>query len=269
MERLLVIKLDGVDCEAEALLNGVPLARVNAARPRATVPVHEYTVAGTNRLELVLWPRPATEPEPAAEPPLPRVGDGKRLARLHVLLPRVGAPADEASARSLAQLDWAAPEGQSYEAPLRLAQDVALPVNFPRWRWLDAPLVDITPALRAQALALLQELAQDLAAGQTERYLSVVRLRTEELALAYQRRPEEETPRLRENLLNLHEAGRLVFKPLGAEGPVLRRLAGGRLLECLDADGQPALSTEPDAQGRTLALPLRLAAVDGKLYVLR
>ena len=32
MERLLVLKLDAVDCEAEACVNGVPLARVNAAR---------------------------------------------------------------------------------------------------------------------------------------------------------------------------------------------------------------------------------------------
>ena len=68
MERLLVAKLEVHDCEAELRLNGIPLARADAARPRVVVPVHEYTVAGTNRLELVLWPPPATPPAEAPPP---------------------------------------------------------------------------------------------------------------------------------------------------------------------------------------------------------
>ena len=53
IDRLLVLRLDVVDCEAEARLNGVPIARANAARTCAVVPVHEYTVAGVNQLDLV------------------------------------------------------------------------------------------------------------------------------------------------------------------------------------------------------------------------
>ena len=269
MERLLVIKLDAVDCEAEARLNGVALARVNAARPNLTMPVHEYTMAGINRLELVVWPRAAHIPDRPALPPEPRMGDGKRAVQLRVLLPRTGSLADEGNARSLAQLDWAAPAGLAYEAPLLLTQDLQLPVNFPRWRWLDAPMTEPTPTLHAQAMALLQSLGADLAAGQAESFIAAARLRTEELALAYQRRPEEETPRLHEHLLALHAAGRLKWQALTAEGLVLRSLAGGRLLECLDAAGSPALRTEPDADGRSFMMPMRLSAVEGKLYVLR
>ena len=43
IDRLLVLKLDAIDCEAEALLNGIPVARASPARPRIVVPVHEYT----------------------------------------------------------------------------------------------------------------------------------------------------------------------------------------------------------------------------------
>lgn len=269
MERLLVLKVDAVDCEAEAFVNGVPLARVNAARPTAIVPIHEYTMAGHNQLQLVVWPRPAATP---AHPPLPaepRVADGKRWAALRVLLPRIGSMADESTARSLAQLEWSPPDGEAYDAPFVVVQDFGLPVSFPKWRWLDAPTCEVTPALQAQAAELLQGLARDLAAGQPERFLASTRLRTEEIAVAYQRRPEDETQRLREQLASLHAAARLKFRPLTPETLVLRPIAGGRLLDCLGADGAPALVTEPDEQGRTVALPLRMAAVEGKLYVLR
>jgi len=269
MERLLVLKLDAVDCEAEACLNGVPLARVNAARPSAIVPIHEYTVAGPNQLKLVIWPRPAVTPEDPPLPAEPRVADGRRLVQLRILLPRVGSMADESTARTLAQLDWAPPEGEAYQAPLVLAQDFGLPVSFPRWRWLDAPAVEDVPSLHSQALAVVQGLARDLAAGQPERFLAATRLRTEEIAIAYQRRPEDETRRLRDHLTSLHAEGRLKWPPLTPEALVLRPVADARLLECLGADGRPALSSAPDDQGRSVMLPLRVTAVEGKLYVLR
>lgn len=269
MERLLVAKLEVNDCEAELRLNGIPLARADAARPRVVVPVHEYTIAGANRLELVLWPPPATPPAEAPPPSVAGRASGQQSAHARILLPRVGSPISESSARTLAQIDWAPAAGSAYEAPLALSEELSLPVSFPRWRWLDAPPIDLTPALQAQVLALLQSYAQDLAAGEPERFLTGVRLRTEEIAVAYQRRPEEETARLREHLAAAHAAGRLKWLPLAADTLALRPVAGGRLLECLGASGGPALSTEPDERGQTLALPLRLAAVEGRLYVLR
>jgi hypothetical protein len=269
MERLLVVKLDAVDCEAEVRLNGIPLARVAAARPRAIVPAHEFTMAGNNRLELIIWPRPATTPDKPALPPEPRVSDGRRSAHVRILLPRIGSPADEGTARTLAQLDWAPPEREAYQAPVLLSQDITLPVSFPRWRWMDAPVSELTPAMHASALAFIQAVATDLMAGDVDRFVAATRLRTEELALAYQRRPEDETARWRAHLLALHAAKAFKFKELTAEGLVLRPLAGSRLYECLDPEGQPALRTEADAQGTRHGLPLRVTLVEGKVYVLR
>lgn len=272
MDRLLVIKLDTLDCEAELWFNGIPLARADAARSRIVLPVHEYTVAGDNRVELIVWPHAPTTPHDAVPEPLPLTTNGRQMAAVHVLLPRVGSPADEGSARSLAQLSWAPAAGEAYTAPHRLAQDVALPVSFPRWRWLDAPVLR-GPAelaeLHASALAFVQACATDLAAGEVDRFLAATRLRTEELALAYLRQPADELARLRERLLKWHADGRLVWPAFESEGLVLRPIAGGRLADCLGLDGQPVLKSLPDAHGRVLALPLRLAAVEGKLYVLR
>jgi hypothetical protein len=179
----------------------------------------------------------------------------------------------EAAARTLAQLDWAPPAGESFEAPVRRQEEVSLPVSFPRWRWLDAPVLPVSspppPALHAQALSLVQTLAQDLARGEVDRFVSTVRLRTEELALAYQRRPEDEAARLHADLLATHAEGAAAWIAPETDALLLRPVAGGRLLECLAADGGPALRTQPDEQGQMRALPLRVAAVEGRLYVLR
>jgi hypothetical protein len=269
IDRLLVLRLDAVDCAAEAFLNGVPIARADAARTRAIVPVHEYTVAGVNRLELVLWPRAAAAAQVEQAAPERCVANGKQAAGIRILLPRVGNAADESSARTLAQLDWAPAAGLAYDAPLTLRQEVTLQVNFPRWRWLDAPAAAPTPAMRQLALGFVQQLARDLSDGNVDAFMNATRLRTEELAVAYQRDAADEAARLRAYLLDHVMSKRLDWLPLDADGFVLRSIADGRLLECLDASGAPMLRTAADATGRSMALPLRLAAVEGRLYVLR
>lgn len=267
MDRLLVVKLSVVDCEAEVLLNGIPLGRANAARTRLVVPAHEYTLSGENRLELVVWPAPPVAAEPPQQQAL--VADGRRSAEALILLPRAGHVADEAQARTLAQVRWAPPAREAYTAPVRLAETVSLPVSFPRWRWVDAPLLELTPALHAQVLAFVQTVAVALARGDTAPLLAAIRLRLDELAAAYLKPPAELLQQWQAQMAALHAYGALAFEPIADDGLLLRPIAGGRLLECLNAEGQPALSAAPDAQGQVLQLPLRVTVVEGKVYVLR
>jgi len=49
---------------------------------------------------------------------------------------------------------------------------------------------------------------------------------------------------------------------------VLRSVAEGRLLECLNAAGAPVLSSLA-ADEATFSWPLRLSFIDGQFYVLR
>src|SRR6185503_3547314 len=101
-----------------------------------------------------------------------------------------------------------------YDAPVVLEQDVRLAINFPRWRWLDAPAAPVSAALRERALAFVQPLAQSLSAGDPEPWLAATRLRTEELAVAYQRNAADETQRQRAHLAASCEAGRLRWLPM-------------------------------------------------------
>ena len=245
-------------------MNGLPVARLLPGQTTVSVAVHEYALAGPNRFKLVLAPEagatpPVTpEPAPAARP---------CVASLHLLLPRMGNAVDEQHARTLAQAVLNADDSTSL--PLARLVDVDLPVGFPRWRWTEAPLVDTGPASHATVLAALNLIVQDLLRGQTASFLAATRLRTEELALAYQREPAAETARLQAWLDALHQTGRATWQPLGAATLRLRAVADNRLLEGLGVDGAPALRTAPDPDGNIIALPLRLALVDGRAHVLR
>ena len=265
MERLMVIKLVGQGCTAEAWFNGLPLARITPLAPQAVVPAHEVALAGSNRLELVVGPDSGATHAAALLQTAPHA----MAAQVHLLLPRMGRPVDENEVRTLAQLDWACDGGEPLTLPVRQSQDADLAIRFPRWRWLDAPVVQPTPTLTQQAHAFVSVLARDLARGQTDSFLTATRLRTEELALAYQRDPDTEVSRLREWLEELYASSRLVWQPLAVEEMRLRSLAGGRLLECLGAGGRAALTTVPDKTGKVLALPLKLSVVEGRFYVLR
>ena len=265
MERLMVLKLVGQGCTAEAWFNGLPVARVTPLAPQAVVPAHEAALTGVNRLELVVGPDSGA----AGAAALLQTAPHAMAAQVHLLLPRMGSVIDETQARTLARLEWACAAGDPLALPARQAQDVDLPIRFPRWRWLDAPVVQGTPALNQQAHGFITGLARDLARGQTDSFLMATRLRTEELALAYQRSLESETARLREWLEQMYASSRLMWQPLVPEEIRLRPLAGGRLLECLGGDGRAALTTMPDKTGNTLALPLRLSVVEGRFYVLR
>lgn len=265
MERLLVLRLDSVGVTAEALLNGVPLARSGPGAGAVTVPIHEYTLSGANELQLLIQPPPPGQ----AAAPAPLLSDGQRGASLRLLLPRIGQLAHPENARTLAQIDWAPAAGEVTEVPATLRQTVELPIAFPRWRWFDAPVVPEPQALKAQAATYLQGLALGLARGDPEPLVLAARLRFEELALAYQRNLADDVGRLRLQVQQWHAKAPLQPPMPTADTLLLRPVAGGRLLECLSADGrQPALHSPVHGGGR-LAWPIRLAVIEGRFYVIR
>lgn len=264
MERLLVLRLEAVGVVAEAALNGVPLARTSASARAVTLPIHEYTLAGANELELVIAPPPPGQQGVAR----PLLSDGQQGASLRLLLPRIGQVAHPANARTLAEIDWAPMPDTVTEIPHVIRRKVELPIAFPRWRWFDAPAIVDPRAWLAPAAAFLQGLALGLARGDPEPLLQAARLRFEELAQAYQHELADDVGRFRLQVQQLH-AQRPLEPPMPAEDALLLRpVAGGRLLECLTPKGEPALQT-PLGDGGRMVWPVRLAAVDGRLYVLR
>lgn len=266
MERLLMLEMRAAGCSAQARLNDVPVALAEAASGGSgALPVHEYVARGPNRVSLWIDP-----PAPGAEAqPAQRTADGSASAVLRMALLRAGQSMSSPGVQLLASLSWAPAQGDRYEVPLRLDKDIELPVNFPRWRFMDAPVVERTPELCAKAARLVARIADEFQQGRADTYRSTARLRFEELAAAYQREPSAEAARFAQHLAALAQAGSVVIEAPGPKDLVLEPCANGRLLECLRPDGLPALRAAPAGALAAAQWPLRLAAVEGELYVLR
>lgn len=262
-----MLRLAATGCIAEAVLNGIPLGRTPPGGGVLCLPVNEYTLSGDNRIELVIEPPPLVAGFERL-PPRAVLGDGSSAASLRLLLPRVGHVASESQARTLAQLDWVSPSTEIVEMPINLTQTVHLPVAFPRWRWVDAPAIENPESMRSQIATFLQGIALSLARGNAEGLIVAAKLRFEELAQAYQRLLADDMARLRAHVQQAH--GKEPLRPTlpTAQGLVLRHCANGRLIECLDAAGRPALRAD-GGSGREISWPVRLAMVEGRLYVLR
>lgn len=269
MERCLMLRLQTQGCAAEVWLNDVPVGRASAQQGSLCLPVHEYLLAGNNRIQLVIEP---TTPEQGAAARF-KYADGTVGASARLLLPRVGSLGHESQARSLAELVWAAADGDVYQAGHKVSVDADLPVKFPRWRWLEAPPIESPGTgladLKPVAGAYLQRLAIAMARGEVDSFVQACRLKLEEVALAYQQPVAEASARLLSRLQLLHATRALKMLIPDAGALHLRLCGNGRLLECLGPDGEPVLRTLPAADGSWAAWPVRLAIVNGQCHILR
>ena len=263
MERLLLLRLRSVGCAAEVRLNDIGVARTPAAGGALALPVHEYLLEGPNEIVLTVGP---VAPGATAGPVVAGATTG---ASLRLLLPRVGQAGSEATARTLADIDWVVGEGDVYVPPIALVREVVLPVKFPRWRWLDLAPIAEPQAVQPAAAAFVQSLALAFLKGDAEPFLQAARLRFEELAQAYQQPVADLAARWRSRIQLLHATKALKPVLLALADVLVRPCAGGRLLECLAPTGEPALRTEPAADGSSHAWPLRITVVEGRCHIVR
>ncbi len=272
MDRLMCLHLQTSGEPVEAHVNGVPVLALPAGAGSQSVAVHEYLQNGSNRITLVVAPPPVTQAVATPDAPAqPRMAARAAQARARLVLLRQGKSLADEAVRVLAEVAWSVEEGMAFEAPTEQHQDLELPLGFPRWRWLDAPVLNPGPQDRQTMLAALQRIAFDLSRGNPDSWLAACRLKLEELDQAYQQPAGHGAAALREQVQQLWQAGVLeTLKPPTAETLLLRMVAGGRLLECLNPMGAPLLSSQnDDVMPGNIAWPLRLTLIEGKVYVLR
>lgn len=272
MDRLMMLHVQSKGAAVEVLLNDMPVITLPPEGGTATQAVHEHCLAGRNRLAMRVGPL-----QPEGVKPQPVVTRGDIAVHTVLALVHKGQAPTDTEARVLSRMSWQPAPNERVDWPFTFHQDVSLPVNFPRWRWLDAPAVDLDDARQTQVLMLLQDLALDLQLGSPDRLLDLARLRSEELAVAYQSNTLDWQQAIRNDVQRLFEAGALAtVAPPQAGDLALRVIADGRLIDCVGTDGAPALRSQPmaldpaDPKALTQAFwPLRLACVEGKLYALR
>ncbi len=272
MDRLMCLHVQTSGEPVEVLVNGVPVLALPAGAGSQSITVHEYLQNGSNRITLVVAPPPVALAVSAPNAPAqPRMAARAAHARARLVLLRQGKSLADEAVRVLAEVVWAVEEGTSFDAPTQQHQDLELPVGFPRWRWLDAPVLNPGPQDRQLVLAAVQRIAFDLSRGNPDSLLAACRLKLEEVDQAYQRATGQGAAALREQVQQLWQAGVLAtLQPPTPDTLLLRVVAGGRLLECVNPMGAPVLGSQnDDATLGNIAWPLRLTLIEGKVYVLR
>jgi hypothetical protein len=256
MERLMCLHVQTSGEPVEVSVNGLPVLSLPAGPGSQSVTVHEFLQNGSNRISLVVAPPPlALAMAMPNAPAQPRMASRPAQARARLVLLRKGKSLADEAVRVLAEVNWAVEEGAAFEAPTAVHQDLELPVGFRRWRWLDAPVLNLGPLERQTVLAFVQRIAFELSRGNPDAWLTASRLKHEEMGQAYQRPDGEVEALLREEVQQLWKAG---------------ALATLRLLECLNPMGAPVLSTQNDGvKLGNVAWALRLTLIEGKVYILR
>jgi hypothetical protein len=160
MERLLMLELACGGCAVEVHLNGMPLA---ALGPRAAASASRSTSTRSPAATSSRW---------SSVPP--RRAWSRRVSRASRSVPPgrergwswfARASRRRSDARVLGVAEWSTTEGRSYDAPSAHKREVDLPVNFPRWRWLDAPPIELGAPVKRVLLEFLQQLAVELGAA--------------------------------------------------------------------------------------------------------
>ena len=266
MDRVLMLRCSAIACAVEVRLNDIVVARLRSPGGMLCLPVHEYVLAGENRITAIINPLPVGQLDTTATP---TVADAVSGVSIRLLLPRVAQIGSELQARTLAELDWVVRAGEVYPAPLEISASATLPIKFPRWRWLDAPVIEDLNEVKPLVTSYLQGIAVALAQGDVEVFVAASRMRLEELAQAYQRPLLDVTERLRSRLKLLYSTHALKMVIPSQQELTLIPCAGQRLLECTVQDGEPALRTAAGERGSHSAWPVRVAVVDGSCHVLR
>ena len=178
-------------------------------------------------------------------------------------------PADP-GARVLGVVEWASAEGRSYDAPSTHDARSIFRSTSRAGAGSTRRRSTLNDAVQRGILEFLQQLAVELGRGNPEPLIAASKLRFDELAIAYQSDADVAVQRFRDHVQGLYAAKALKVMPPVADELVLRPLVDGRLIECLAPTGGPALRTSNDApELGEQAWPIRLAMVEGRIYVLR
>ena len=261
------LRLEG--CIAEVWLNDIPLARVDGTQMAVHTRVaHGYLLSGANQIEIVA--------APGATPAQARTGQSasalspaaKAFAR--VVRYKVGDFTDENSGQTLLGCRLGENNVPSLNPGLptiaRGRGEVSVP--FPRWAWLDAPVLALEK-VQPEIVALVKKVHEAFARGQPDEVLALMAACHAETAICL---PAWTADELRADLaetIRAIPASGARMRPLDEANFDLRLCAGGRLVECIGKDWQPLIQRGPDASGATFSFRMFVGKHKGRWAILR
>lgn len=265
METIVYAELRVSGCYATLWLNDIPILSTGRLGSVFThMAARQFLVRGMNRLELVV--EPVVPPSRArTETRKLRLEDKWAIARL--VRYDEGVPALVENGTRLLEHHWIA-DGKEDTYPKVLEGTVAISDAAHRWGWEDAPLLTLDEATRKEAIAVLEAVGDTIAGNDLQRFLWVTEEKIRDSITAYPASAAIVQDQLR-SFLDFWSRAEPPLFPLNDEAHDFRLVAGGRLLETVDADAFASLRLRDPSDGAAVPYPLFLARVGDRLKVVR
>jgi hypothetical protein len=241
--------------QVEIRVNDIPLVREEVPdRTELSVPVEEYLVEGWNRLALFAAPIEGGAPESARA--VARVAEFEH-----------GEFLDLDGGREAAQLLWS-PQPRAMQAEFRAPPEGV-------WRWTTAPVLTLDGELRAALETWVAAVHGAFERREAERLNGLRSVYLDEISVAYNRQTADFYASDFEEMLLETPAEDWRVAPYEPRPDDFRLVAGGRLVDVVDAAGNPLVRQdvapappgEPPVYGAEM--PMLLGLVENRLRILR
>lgn len=260
------IEVDG--CDVQCRVNDIPVWSVLHRRSSFhAMPIHEFLVQGVNSIRLVRLDQPVAQ--------LPQDDDAGEAsppatAQVRVAAYPPDAPLGQGGGQQLALLSYGSRDAAGNS--LRVAD---LQFDLPRWpfvwSWASLPAQDwYTPQMRRRVFDWLQEFAGRFRRADHAWLAAVLRPKMAEYCQAYGLDLAAEMKELQARMARRAADSEFRMTPFSESDLALHACAGGRLVDCVVAGGEPAIRWVDSRTGPSGgAMRLKLGHDGLQLIVLR
>lgn len=284
-ETQILTRLEVKGCRAELYLNDVPVMMLRPdSQGLQLIASEQLVVPGRNRIELLVEPGPTPQ---AARSGARNLERDQICPPVVTLAEPIGPPGPRAAAKLVqgviedtptiadpdvlieARWEWPAEVTQGV---LTFPQSVIAEIELPgrgRWRWQDAPQLELDDGLRAEALAFLDDFETAFRAGRLDVLWELSRQQTEDVQRCYSGLTEEFLKGDLARVVDFYRRSSVPVLPRDPERMDFRLAARGRLLHVVDKGWEPALKLKDPDDGLEVGVPMFLARVEGALRIVR
>lgn len=252
------VGVQGMDCWLR--VNQLTLCLVKSGRD-LRLPVHEFIQQGANRIEL--WPVQSS----ASGLHLFKAAFSARV-QLELVKDRGPGQLVQAVPISGFKVDIQPGELRSLSAPV-LDEQVDLPVQFPRWRFLDLQGEPNVQTDQVRIVRFIHQLSGLFAAGQVDALLPWFSHRNRELMLAYNLDVQDAFEQFRNHLKWLCTECELVADALDPELWQLKCSPRAPIYSLFSTDGTSVLQFLHAESRRRFQLPVHVAVLNDDVFVVR
>jgi hypothetical protein len=269
LDTVIHAQLTAEGCTAELYVNGIPVSRIHPDRTAfESVAAEEYLIPGRNRIEILV--------EPGSHPSVARtearnldLGDATVIGRLVRFKEGEFVEASRGDILAEVRFQREPDERDPRIVPRSVSTEVDLGAANGRWAFQDAPVLDLDEATIAEAIGVLDAVADAVRARSVQGVMALGELKNRDALRAYPALGEEMIRAdLQESFDSYAKLSDFVA-PRRPEQHDFRLVAGGRILETIDRDWTASLKLSSPATGEEVPFPLMLARIDGRLRIVR